>query len=275
MGDSSLRGGVLSLIQQLTWRSSDGSVNGSALMDVRMWPLSNQTGQPWSPHGWLDLLLVQRDADGSWEQRHVSEDFHTCPRAAGGLPRCRPGNEMSGELSPLWCSLQSKHHHHESSRHGGARRPLLRITYRQLTFLKYAEAALSENERAWEASRCQQHSGLAGPDAILFQSGVWDVDERMRQPPKESSAALLSALLALRAQAAARPRRLAYASLLAPWPGRDDSAAQWQRAMVAQANSRPIRGASDDGAGGPRLQFVDRLGWSLSESCQLGCSLPL
>ena len=278
VGDSSLRGLYIALLQQLVWRR--GNLN-SPVMHLasstaqELGTSNHSLSKPPAPKGWLDIVLEERE-DGSWAQLAMSAVDHTC--GSGGKRKCKPGVENSRELSTLWCS-----------RLRGTGAAVIRLTYRQMTFLRYAPAALIENERAWERSSCVGSGPASGPDAILFQSGLWDIEHR--ESELDAREQLLLALVTLRSQGRRRredssnsiggsqrqiggsQRQLAYASLSMPWPAahRNDSRGAWQRALVAQANAAALNTAA------PHIRFFNQLlnhTAVLSSDCRRGCTLP-
>ena len=288
LGDSSLRGLNIALIQQLTWQDARHVVMAATDAPDRA---RNWSSAPWITRGWFDVVLGEQ-SDGSWAQLAATESAHDCPRRLGGLPKCRPGVERSRELAAAWCGAKDR------DARGVAR--TLRLTYRQLTYLRYVEPALAEDEAAWESSACQHHRGAraaagpeawphaaVGPDAILLQGGFWDL--KHSTPALAQHALLLRALRALRSrsQRNGAARRAAFASLPMPWPGRDDSVGQWQRSVVEEASAdasdgplasaAPQTGPRGPRLGLPKLGFFERVvnaSSVLSDACQAGCGLP-
>jgi len=262
-GDSSMRGLFIALLQQLVWRTNLSSpvlllYNYDALsmnMSQNMTSTSVDSVPNLNPLGFVDVVLEERE-DGSWAPLSMTAAKHEC--GAGRRRFCQVGQEQSRKLSTLWCSRRSQP------------RASLRLTFRQLTLLRHAKSALLQNVDAWEAARCASEL-QSGPDAVSFQSGLWDIDNH--EDPQSVHGWLLQALTQLRMQGrrvGAVNRQLAYVSLSSPWPGRNDSHGAWQRAVVTDANEKLLTQA-------PQISFFDKeLNHSalLSTDCLKGCSLP-
>ena len=272
-GDSTLRGLYFALWHQLVFRLDGGTSNGirsgagHAFLDTSHWvapPTNATTKQPWHPQGWLDVIM-QEDDEGNWAPLAVTEFEHRCPWP--GVSWCLPGEEHSAQLTRLWCNqLRSR----PSSK-------LIRLTYRQLTTLRYATGAMAESERAWALAPCAQ--ARQGPNGLLFQSGMWDIESRI--PAVLTRSLLTVALITLRSLGrpqnnSTHPRKVAYASLPMPWPQREDVSGEWQRSVVEEANSVTFGGDSGDGFA-PQIAFFERIvdsATALSSSCKATCNLP-
>lgn len=271
LGDSTLRGLWLALFQQIILHSKEQWYINTSQWAVP--PTNSTTKMPWHPQGWLDVIFKER-ADGTWQQVALTESQHVCPWPA--VQYCQPGTEMSAKLNRLWCDAGKSTPQATPS---PVPPSYIRITYRQLTMLRFTPPALTESNRAWSEAPCLR--ARDGPDGILFQSGMWDLTYKTE--PNLTRALLVSALAMLRSLGRRREnatppeRALAYASLPTAWPLRDDADGQWQRAVVEDANAIEMEGGAPKYQSAPLVAYFERIMHPhrmLSASCLSTCHLP-
>ena len=246
LGDSSLRGLFLALHQQLVLAESP-------VMDTTRWT-SDGSVRPrptWLPWDFVDVILeAPTGVAEAWSEvaaysanRSLRESMRPVSSMVEFWRTTPPQLDFSDRVASVWTPTTG----------AAVERTRVRLTYRMITSTNLVVPKLRELRVAWGA-KCPS------PDALIFQSGSWDMAGRRLDKARGELRDALTALRDLSRADGSGPR-LAYVSSPFAWQPKHDDPNDWEQKLLdeVQLNASAAR----------RVEYVSRA--ASSQDVKLGC----